>query len=114
MTRAQDKNLKCRNLRIFIYTLVLMCLSVSFKAFASVETAATVAPVAKAQIKPIETHSTTKISNKSDLVSPQMETQSESSISLSFPWNIPVGLAVFQRGDYLWIVFDHAQTINVD
>lgn len=33
--------------------------------------------------------------------------------SLSFSWNIPVGLAVFQREDYIWIIFDHPQNVDV-
>ncbi len=34
--------------------------------------------------------------------------------SLGFSWNSPVGLAVFKRGKYLWIVFNHFQQINTD
>lgn len=33
--------------------------------------------------------------------------------SLSFSWNIPVGLSVFQRGPYIWIIFDHAQKLDI-
>ena len=33
--------------------------------------------------------------------------------SLSFSWNTPVNLAVFQRQKKLWIVFDHRQAIDV-
>ena len=32
--------------------------------------------------------------------------------SLSFSWNMPVGMASFQRSGYLWVVFDHRQIIN--
>ena len=35
-------------------------------------------------------------------------------VSLSFPWNMPVTLAVFKRGGYLWIVFDHNQTPDME
>jgi len=34
--------------------------------------------------------------------------------SLSFSWNMPVGLSVFQRGAYIWIIFDHAQNTDID
>ncbi len=33
--------------------------------------------------------------------------------SLSFSWNQPVNIAVFKRSRYLWIVFDHHQTLNI-
>ena len=35
-------------------------------------------------------------------------------VSLSFPWNIPVNLSVFNRGEYLWIVFDHSQALDME
>lgn len=34
--------------------------------------------------------------------------------SLSFSWNAPVGLSVFKRGKYLWIVFNHFQQLNTE
>ena len=34
--------------------------------------------------------------------------------SLAFPWNIEVGLSVFTRGKYIWIIFDHSQNIDLD
>lgn len=34
--------------------------------------------------------------------------------SLSFSWNMPVDIGVFKRNDYLWIIFDHPQTFNVE
>ena len=34
--------------------------------------------------------------------------------SLSFSWNMPVDIGVFKRNDYLWIIFDHSQTFNVE
>lgn len=34
--------------------------------------------------------------------------------SLSFSWNMPVGLSVFQRGKYIWIIFDHAQNTDIE
>ena len=34
--------------------------------------------------------------------------------SLSFSWNMPVNISVFKRNDYLWIIFDHPQTFNIE
>ncbi len=34
--------------------------------------------------------------------------------SLSFPWNTPVGLAVFSRGKYVWVIFDHHQKVDLE
>ena len=34
--------------------------------------------------------------------------------SLAFPWNTEVGLSVFTRGKYIWIIFDHSQNIDLD
>lgn len=34
--------------------------------------------------------------------------------SLSFSWNMPVNIGVFKRNDYLWIIFDHPQTFNIE
>lgn len=99
--------------RMAACTLVFACLFPA-PAAALAETAAAIEPVATAQIKPIETRSSAKISGTSEMVAPQMTEDGGQSISLSFPWNIPVGLAVFRRGDYLWIIFDHSQNINVD
>ena len=94
-------------------TLVFACLFPA-PAAALVGTSAAIEPVATAQIKPIETRSSAKVSGVSEMATPQMTENNSQSISLSFPWNIPVGLAVFRRGDYLWIIFDHSQNINVD
>lgn len=33
--------------------------------------------------------------------------------SLSFSWNIPVGAAVFQRGQYIWVIFDHSRKVDL-
>ncbi len=33
--------------------------------------------------------------------------------SLSFSWNVPVGAAVFQRGDYIWVIFDHNRKVDL-
>lgn len=35
-------------------------------------------------------------------------------VSLSFPWNTPVGLAVFSRGKYVWVIFDHHQKVDLN
>lgn len=114
MRNPRQKDSKRLNRRVGFCTLVFACFSFGFQAFASVENTAAVSPISSAQIKPIETRSSATVSNRSELASPQIESKSSQSISLSFPWNIPVGLAVFQRGDYLWIVFDHAQSINIE
>lgn len=34
--------------------------------------------------------------------------------SLSFSWNVPVGLSVFKRGKYIWVIFDHNKKIEMD
>ena len=41
---------------------------------------------------------------------PQIQT--ENITSLSFPWNTPTNIGVFQRGPYLWVVFDQRQNID--
>lgn len=38
----------------------------------------------------------------------------EQIISLSFAWNIPTGISVFNRGGYIWIVFDHRQKLDLE
>ena len=38
----------------------------------------------------------------------------EKSVSLSFPWNVPTGAAVFERGGYIWIAFDHRRKLDLD
>lgn len=34
--------------------------------------------------------------------------------SLSFPWNTPVGLSLFQRGKHTWAIFDHHQKVDIE
>lgn len=34
--------------------------------------------------------------------------------SLSFSWNVPVGAAVFRRGEYVWVIFDHNRKIEIE
>ena len=34
--------------------------------------------------------------------------------SLAFPWNMEVGVSVFQRGKYIWVAFDHQRNIDLD
>lgn len=34
--------------------------------------------------------------------------------SLSFSWNMPVGLSVFRRGNYIWVIFDHPQNLDIE
>lgn len=56
--------------------------------------------------------------NAKDTVSNYENTPQESSalktVSLSFPWNVPTGAAVFERGGYLWIAFDHRRKLDLD
>lgn len=40
--------------------------------------------------------------------------EQEQIISLSFAWNIPTGVAVFDRGGYIWIVFDHRKKLDME
>lgn len=97
-----------------ILTLVFACLSAS--ASADTVGAAAVEPISRAQIKPIETRSTATIIGSSEIATPQVVNpmNEKQSASLSFSWNIPVGLSVFRRGEYLWIIFDHSQTVDID
>ena len=51
----------------------------------------------------------------SALTSAQVATiQPDQVASLSFAWNMPVGLSVFTRGNYIWIVFDHMQNLDIE
>ena len=40
--------------------------------------------------------------------------QNKNIVSLSFPWNVPTGAAVFERGEHLWIAFDHRQKLDIN
>ncbi|MBQ8436793.1 MAG: hypothetical protein IJX20_03995, partial [Alphaproteobacteria bacterium] len=40
--------------------------------------------------------------------------QSKEIISLSFSWNTPTGAVVFERGEHLWIAFDHRKKLDID
>lgn len=33
--------------------------------------------------------------------------------SISFSWNIPTAISVFERSEYIWIVFDHRQKLDL-
>lgn len=69
---------------------------------------------APGKTQPVVIESAQRIRNSFSVSTAQISTPTEPIIaSLSFPWNIPVGLAVFQRGKYLWIVFDHPQKVDV-
>lgn len=102
--------------RIAIYTLVFACLISSSFADQITNTSAAIEPISRAQIKPIETTSSATVANNSALALSQTvdDSQRGKSASLSFSWNIPVGLSVFKRGEYLWIIFDHSQTVDVE
>ncbi len=114
MSNIQPKKTGQKKWQIIICTFLFAYFIYAFPVFAKIESTASISPISTAQIKPIETASTAKISNMSELATPQITPRMNKSISLSFPWNIPVGLSVFQRGNYLWIVFDHSQNINTD
>lgn len=105
------KNITQKFCRCIVYTLVFACLAPD-----SFAQTASVAPVQRAQIKPIETTAEKKVSKHSEMalsqvVSPKPQNQVA---SLSFSWNIPVALSLFKRGDYLWIIFDHTQSIDIE
>ena len=52
--------------------------------------------------------------NSNTLTSAQTTTISANQVaSLSFSWNMPVGLSVFERQGYIWIVFDHMQNVDI-
>lgn len=38
----------------------------------------------------------------------------ETQMNMVFPWNEPVGAAVFTRGNFLWVIFDRHQKVDVD
>lgn len=69
-----------------------------------------------AQIEPVTVQSQNIYQNETSLSMPQIVNPiTEDQIaSLSFSWNVPVGLAVFQRGDYIWIIFDHSQNVDLE
>ena len=51
----------------------------------------------------------------SALTNAQVDTiQPDQVSSLSFSWNMPVGLSVFERSGYIWVIFDHMQNIDVE
>lgn len=65
--------------------------------------------------EPIEVSAEKTIAKNSQLAMTQLIPQDESGkvASLSFSWNIPVNLSVFNRDKYLWIVFDHRQSLDI-
>lgn len=67
-----------------------------------------------AKSKPVEVGSQQAIKNRNTLTSFQTRPTHRNVSSLSFSWNIPVSLAVFERNGQLWIVFDHPQIINME
>lgn len=52
--------------------------------------------------------------NSSSYQTTSTKENSAKNVSLSFPWNIPTGAAVFERGGYLWIAFDHRRKLDID
>ena len=54
-------------------------------------------------------------SKSTALTSAQISEETTNQVaSLSFSWNMPVGLSVFERGGYIWIIFDHMQTVDIE
>lgn len=66
--------------------------------------------------EPIVISSEKKVSRNAQMALSQIIPQNEQHkvASLSFSWNIPVNLAVFNRGGYIWVAFDHRQNVNVE
>lgn len=63
---------------------------------------------------PVVAESTSKIGGHSQLENAQISEHPRNEVaSLSFPWNMPVGVSVFQRNDYIWVIFDHNQKVDV-
>lgn len=68
-----------------------------------------------AQTAPIDIRSQNLVNHHAKVAAAQIAPVQPNQIaSLSFSWNIPVGLSVFQRGNYIWIIFDHAQKLDLD
>lgn len=64
---------------------------------------------------PIVSESSAKVSKKTTLANAQEDIGQKNQVaSLSFPWNVPVGIAVFERNGYIWVVFDHNQKVNLE
>lgn len=49
-----------------------------------------------------------------DNIGMENKTVKDEVASLAFPWNMEVGVSVFQRGKYIWIAFDHQRTLDLD
>lgn len=102
------KNIFLKFCRCIIYTLVFACFINNVFAQEAI--------IERAPIRPIETTAEKKVVRNSEMalsqvISPKPQHQVA---SLSFSWNIPVALSLFKRGTYLWIVFDHTQSIDID
>lgn len=67
-----------------------------------------------AKTQPITVGGKNVIKNQDTLTSLQARPTHSNVASLSFSWNIPVSLAVFKRGEQLWIVFDHPQVVDME
>lgn len=69
-----------------------------------------------APVSPVETETTEIVRSRTFLQNAQVSNDEIKNevVSLSFPWNVPVGLAVFSRGEYIWVIFDHHQKVNLD
>lgn len=109
------KNIITRFCRLIIFVPAFACF---IPAAASAQiTPVKTAPIAEGRIPPVAGAADTVRTPAQTAIPqplPQIRSNTNQVASLSFAWNIPVGLAVFKRGPYLWIVFDHNQSVNID
>ena len=56
----------------------------------------------------------TPIANANSPIDTPQTTVKNEVASLAFPWNMEVGVSVFQRGKYIWIAFDHQRNLDLD
>ncbi len=68
-----------------------------------------------AETPPVDIRTQNLVQIQNSMASAQVSPDQPGRIaSLSFSWNMPVGLSVFQRGKYIWIIFDHAQNTDIE
>lgn len=64
---------------------------------------------------PVVAESTSKTGGRNELNNAQIGDYPRNEVaSLSFPWNMPVGVAVFERNGYIWVIFDHNQKVDIE
>ena len=71
-------------------------------------------------IEPQKSQPINKLTQTLAVVEPTSLTNAQADIvqpnqvaSLSFSWNMPVGLSVFERSGYIWVIFDHMQNVDL-